>query len=72
MVGGQWVAHPGGIIDYEVNIIPEKKIGKYQSSNSIDYVRHILEINVIVDYGRQFLDFLVFVDYNRNEVQQKC
>ena len=20
MVGGQWVAHPGGIIDYEVNI----------------------------------------------------
>lgn len=21
MVGGQWVAHPGGIIDYEVNII---------------------------------------------------
>ncbi|MBP7795136.1 MAG: ThuA domain-containing protein [Candidatus Saccharicenans sp.] len=25
MVGGQWVAHPGGIIDYEVNILPEKK-----------------------------------------------
>ncbi|MCX8160564.1 MAG: ThuA domain-containing protein [Candidatus Saccharicenans sp.] len=25
MVGGQWVAHPGGIIDYEVNIVPEKK-----------------------------------------------
>jgi len=24
MVGGQWVAHPGGIIDYEVNIVPEK------------------------------------------------
>jgi len=21
MVGGQWVAHPGGVIDYEVNII---------------------------------------------------
>jgi type 1 glutamine amidotransferase len=21
MVGGQWVAHPGGIIDYEVNIV---------------------------------------------------
>ena len=21
MVGGQWVSHPGGIIDYEVNII---------------------------------------------------
>ena len=20
MVGGQWVAHPGGVIDYEVNI----------------------------------------------------
>jgi type 1 glutamine amidotransferase len=24
MVGGQWVAHPGGIIDYEVNIIDRK------------------------------------------------
>jgi type 1 glutamine amidotransferase len=24
MVGGQWVAHPGGIIDYEVNIIDDK------------------------------------------------
>ncbi len=27
MVGGQWVAHPGGVIDYEVNIIkPEDPI----------------------------------------------
>lgn len=24
MVGGQWVAHPGGIIDYKVNIIDQK------------------------------------------------
>jgi type 1 glutamine amidotransferase len=24
MVGGQWVAHPGGIIDYEVNIINQE------------------------------------------------
>jgi len=24
MVGGQWVAHPGGVIDYEVNITDEK------------------------------------------------
>jgi len=24
MVGGQWVAHPGGVIDYEVNITGEK------------------------------------------------
>ncbi|MFC2098158.1 ThuA domain-containing protein [Bacteroidota bacterium] len=24
MVGGQWVAHPGGVIDYEVNITNEK------------------------------------------------
>lgn len=23
MVGGQWVAHPGGVIDYEVNIVDE-------------------------------------------------
>ena len=27
MVGGQWVAHPGGVIDYEVNIVkPEDPI----------------------------------------------
>lgn len=26
MVGGQWVAHPGGIIDYEVNIISSDPI----------------------------------------------
>jgi len=24
MVGGQWVVHPGGVIDYEVNIINQK------------------------------------------------
>jgi len=24
MVGGQWVAHPGGIVDYEVNIVDHK------------------------------------------------
>ena len=24
MTGGQWVSHPGGVIDYEVNIVPEK------------------------------------------------
>jgi len=24
MIGGQWVAHPGGVIDYEVNIIDHK------------------------------------------------
>ena len=24
MVGGQWVAHPGGVIDYEVNIVDHK------------------------------------------------
>ncbi len=24
MTGGQWVAHPGGVIDYEVNIVPDK------------------------------------------------
>lgn len=24
MIGGQWVAHPGGIIDYEINILPTK------------------------------------------------
>ena len=26
MVGGQWVAHPGGVIDYRVNIISDDPI----------------------------------------------
>ncbi len=26
MVGGQWVAHPGGIVEYEVNIVRRKKV----------------------------------------------
>ena len=24
MVGGQWVSHPGGIVDYEVNIVNQR------------------------------------------------
>jgi hypothetical protein len=24
-MGSQWVAHPGGVVDFEVNIVPEKK-----------------------------------------------
>jgi len=45
MVGGQWVAHPGGIVDYEVNITkPEDPIVEGLSDfkmNSEQYYMHV-------------------------------
>lgn len=45
MVGGQWVAHPGGIIDYEVNITkPDDPIVEGLSDfqmNSEQYYMHV-------------------------------
>ena len=45
MVGGQWVAHPGGIIDYEVNIIDKedpimKGLNDFKM-NSEQYYMHV-------------------------------
>jgi uncharacterized protein len=45
MVGGQWVAHPGGVIDYDVNIVDHKDpITKGLSDfkmNSEQYYMHV-------------------------------
>ncbi len=46
MVGGQWVAHPGGIIDYEVNVI-----------NHADPITRGIE-----DFGMHSEQYLMHVD----------
>jgi type 1 glutamine amidotransferase len=52
MVGGQWVAHPGGIIDYEVNIIvPDDPIVAGLSDfkmHSEQYYMHVDPINEVL------------------------
>ncbi|MFC1541840.1 ThuA domain-containing protein [Candidatus Latescibacterota bacterium] len=52
MVGGQWVDHPGGVIDYEVNIIDhDDPITKGLSDfkmNSEQYYMHVDPINNVL------------------------
>lgn len=52
MVGGQWVAHPGGIIDYEVNIVnhddPITKGLKDFKMHSEQYYMHVDPINEVL------------------------
>jgi len=52
MTGGQWVAHPGGIIDYEVNIINHDDPIMEGLSNfkmhSEQYYMHIDPINEVL------------------------
>ncbi len=52
MVGGQWVAHPGGIVDYEVNIINhDDPITKGLSDfkmHSEQYYMHVDPINEVL------------------------
>jgi hypothetical protein len=51
MVGGQWVAHPGGVIDYEVNITSDDPIVaglKDFKMHSEQYYVHIDPINEVL------------------------
>lgn len=52
MVGGQWVAHPGGVVDYEVNIIDhEDPITRGLSDfkmKSEQYYMHVDPINEVL------------------------
>jgi type 1 glutamine amidotransferase len=52
MVGGQWVAHPGGVIDYDVNIVkPDDPIVKGISAfhmQSEQYYMHIDPSNEVL------------------------
>ena len=52
MVGGQWVAHPGGIIDYKVNIVDHKNPITYGLSDfkvrSEQYYMHVDPANEVL------------------------
>ena len=52
MVGGQWVAHPGGIVDYEVNIVDhEDPVTRGLSDfrmHSEQYYMHVDPINRVL------------------------
>jgi type 1 glutamine amidotransferase len=52
MVGGQWVAHPGGVIDYEVNITDHddpitRGLGDFKM-HSEQYYMHVDPINEVL------------------------
>ncbi len=50
MVGGQWVAHPGGIIDYEVNIIDhEDPITAGLSDFKMNSEQYYMHVDPIVE-----------------------
>ena len=54
MVGGQWVAHPDGIIDYRVNIVPEKKDDPIVAGLG-DFDMHSEQYYMHVDPGNEVL-----------------
>jgi len=57
MVGGQWVAHPGGVIDYEVNIINhEDPI----TAGLKDFKMHSEQYYMHVDPGNEVLATTTF------------
>jgi type 1 glutamine amidotransferase len=57
MVGGQWVAHPGGIVDYEVNIIDhEDPI----TAGLSDFAMHSEQYYMHVDPGNEVLATTTF------------
>ncbi|MFO7957923.1 MAG: ThuA domain-containing protein [Candidatus Brocadiia bacterium] len=57
MTGGQWVAHPGGVIDYEVNIVkPEDPIVEGLS----DFAMHSEQYYMHADPGNEVLATTTF------------
>lgn len=57
MVGGQWVAHPGGIIDYAVNIINHKDP---ITAGLDDFNMHSEQYYMHVDPGNEVLATTIF------------
>jgi type 1 glutamine amidotransferase len=50
MVGGQWVAHPGGVIPYRVNIIaPDDPITKGLSDFNMNSEQYYMQVDPIVE-----------------------
>jgi type 1 glutamine amidotransferase len=61
MVGGQWVAHPGGVIDYRVNIIDHKDP---VTTGLDDFDMHSEQYYVHVDPNVKVLATTTFSDKN--------
>ncbi|MDP4221836.1 MAG: ThuA domain-containing protein [Bacteroidota bacterium] len=61
MVGGQWVAHPGGVIDYRVNIVDHKDP---VTKGLIDFDMHSEQYYVHVDPNVKVLATTTFTDKN--------
>jgi uncharacterized protein len=61
MVGGQWVAHPGGVIDYTVNIIDKKDP---VTRGLTDFAMHSEQYYVQVDPNVKVLATTTFTDKN--------
>ncbi len=57
MVGGQWVAHPGGVIDYEVNIIDHTDP---ITAGLADFKMHSEQYYMQVDPGNKVLATTTF------------
>jgi len=58
MVGGQWVSHPGGIIDYEVNISSDDPI----VAGLKDFKMHSEQYYMHTDPGNEVLATTTFFD----------
>jgi type 1 glutamine amidotransferase len=61
MVGGQWVAHPGGVIDYRVNIVDHKDP---VTKGLADFDMHSEQYYVHVDPNIKVLASTTFTDKN--------
>jgi type 1 glutamine amidotransferase len=61
MVGGQWVAHPGGVIDYRVNITDHKDP---VTKGLLDFDMHSEQYYVHVDPNIKVLATTTFTDKN--------
>lgn len=61
MVGGQWVAHPGGVIDYRVNIVDHKDD---VTKGLTDFDMHSEQYYVHVDPNVKVLATTTFTDKN--------
>jgi len=61
MVGGQWVAHPGGVIDYRVNIVDHKDP---VTKGLTDFDMHSEQYYVQVDPNVKVLATTTFTDKN--------
>jgi uncharacterized protein len=63
MVGGQWVAHPGGIIDYRVNITDHNDL---VTRNLKDFAMHSEQYYMHVDPNVKVLATTTFTDQHSN------